>query len=145
MSALTLASCSNGKVYDNYRSTDIDGWNKGDTIDFNAGKLPEGSYEVCVGFRASEQYPYKELGLNVGWTVYPSNRYYRKTIKCNVFDDSGHMTGTSSVSTNDYLFSVTTITVNRGDSVVFSVGHAMNQDILPGLTAVGLQLIPIDK
>lgn len=137
-----FASCNSGKAYDSYRSVDINGWDREDTIDFAAGHLPAGTYDISVGFRATEKYPFKELGLNIGWTTYPKNQTLRKTVKCNVFDDNGHMTGNSGISTDDFLYRVGTVTVAGSDSLVITVSHAMNQDDMPGLTAVGVQLTP---
>ena len=66
-----MASCDEERAYDNYRALDIEGWNRTDTIGFNAGKIAPGAYDMCIGFRATSRYPFKELGFNVKWTVYP--------------------------------------------------------------------------
>lgn len=135
-------SCDGNRVYDNYRAVDIEGWDRTDTIDFDAGRLPSGTYDMLVGFRATSSYPFKQLGLNLAWTVYPSGKSYHKTVKCSVFDDNGHMTGKSGISSDDFLYRVGSINIAKGDSVVFTVSHAMSMDDIPGLTTVGLQLTP---
>lgn len=140
-----LVSCKGNHVYDSYRDIDYNGWNRADTLDFDVGKVPAGTYDICLGFRATTAYPYKELGFDLVWTTYPSGKVYRKSVKCNVFDDNGHMLGNSGISSDDFLFRVGTISIAKGDSTVFSVSHAMNQDVMPGLTAVGLQLLPSDE
>lgn len=139
-----MASCDKERAYDNYRALDIEGWNRTDTIGFNAGKIAPGAYDMCIGFRATSRYPFKELGFNVKWTVYPSGKTFHKTVRCKVFDDDGHMSGSSGISADDFLYHIGSITVAKGDSVVFTVSHAMNMDDIPGLTTVGLQLSPAD-
>lgn len=137
---MMLSSCDSNLGYDRYRSVNVDGWNRADTLDFDAGRLTPGTYQMLVGFKATTTFPYKDLGINIDYTVYPAKKTVHKFIKCNVFDDSGHMTGNSGISADDFLFNIGNITVEQGDSVVFTVSHGMNQDDMPGITAVGLKL-----
>lgn len=140
-----MSGCTGDKAYDNYRALDIEGWNRTDTVDFDAGKIVPGTYNMCIGFRATNDYPFKELGININWTVYPSGKSFHKTVRCKVFDDNGHLSGNSGISADDFLFHIGEITVAKGDSVVFTVSHAMNMDEIPGLTTIGLQLTTSDN
>ncbi len=140
----TLTGCNNGRAYDRYRALDIEGWDRSDTVDFNASRLTPGTYDMYVGFRATSSYPFRDLGININWTVYPSGKSFHKTVRCNVFDNNGHMSGRGGISSDDFLYHTGQITVAKGDSVVFTVSHAMNMDQIPGLTTIGLQLTPYD-
>lgn len=139
---LSVVSCGNDYAYDHYRSVNVTGWNRGDTLDFNVGKIPSGTYEMNVGFRATTEYPFKELGIDVSYVTSASAKIVHKRVKCGIFDNEGRMLGRSGVSTNDFIYRVGTLKVNPGDSVVISVAHAMNQEVMPGLTQVGVQLMP---
>lgn len=138
----TFVSCGENYVYDHYRSVSVGGWNRADTLDFNVGKIPAGTYELLVGFRATSEYPYKELGIDVSYSTSPSSKPVHKRVKCVVFDDDGRLLGKNGISSNDFLYNVGTLTVGRSDSIVVSIAHAMNQEIMPGLTQIGLQLEP---
>lgn len=142
MIAVSLVACNWDKTYDNYRSVDVEGWNRSDTLDFNVGRIPQGDYEVSVGFRATSTYPFKELGFDISWTVYPSGKTTHKRVKCPIYDDSGKMVGKGGISSDDFIYRIGNISVGRADSVVVSVSHGMNQDIMPGITQVGIQLEP---
>lgn len=141
---ISLAACNENVAYDHYRSVDVDGWDRDDTLDFVVGKIPAGNYNLCVGFRATSEYPYKELGLDVSYTTSANGKATHKRIKCNIFDQDGRLMGKNGISSNDFLYNVSNIKVNKGDSIVVSISHSMNQDLMPGLTQVGLQLQPIE-
>jgi gliding motility-associated lipoprotein GldH len=144
MAIVALTGCNNGRAYDRYRALDIEGWDRSDTVDFNTCRLTPGTYNMYVGFRATSSYPFRDLGININWTVYPSGKSFHKTVRCNVFDSTGHMSGRGGISSDDFLYHTGQITVAKGDSVVFTVSHAMNMDQIPGLTTIGLQLTPSD-
>lgn len=55
----TLTGCNNGRAYDRYRALDIEGWDRSDTVDFNASRLTPGTYDMYVGFRATSSYPFR--------------------------------------------------------------------------------------
>lgn len=152
-----LASCDKRYAYDNYRSVDVDGWNRSDTLDFNVGKVPAGVYDMSIGFRATGDYPYKELGFDITCTVYSKVKKHdasadsltfksiHKRVKCSVFDDEGRMTGKSGISSDDFNYRFDEISVRQGDSVVVSMTHGMNQEVMPGIMQVGLQLEPVGR
>ena len=152
LTGFVLVGCNIGYVYDRYRSVDVNGWNRADTLDFNVGRLPAGEYDLCVGFRATSDYPYKELGFDVDCTVYTKHktaagkdslsfREIHKREKCPVYDDAGRMVGRSGISCDDFSYRFGRLTVGENDSVVVSVTHGMNQEVMPGLMQVGLQLM----
>lgn len=137
---LSITSCEREYAYDHYNPTSVDGWDRTDTLYFTPGKLEAGLYEFNLGFRATEEYPYRELGLHIEWTVYPSKKQTTKEIRCNVFDSNGRIEGKQSISSSDFICPVGEITINRGDSLVIAVTHCMNRMTMPGLTSVGVQL-----
>ena len=137
---MAISSCDSGMSYDHYNSVSVEGWNRTDTLHFSPGKLPSGNYAIDVGFRATEAYPYRELGLQIEWTVFPRGKNTTKKIKCEVFDSEGRMEGTQSVSSSDFLFHAGDVALRSGDSLAVTVTHCMNRDVMPGLTSVGIQV-----
>lgn len=154
VAAFAFVSCESNYAYDHYRSVDIEGWNRNDTLDFDIGRLPRGTYDICIGFRATSSYPYRELGFDINSDIYKvgpkgkskpatsPTRTVHKRVKCTVFDDEGRMVGKSGISADDFSYRVGSITLSENDSVVISVAHGMNQEIMPGLTQIGIQLMP---
>lgn len=147
---MALVACQSRFAYDHYRSVSIDGWNRTDTLDFVVGRIPSGNYDMSVGFRATSEYPYKELGFDITCSVYatgrnkpgkaPKAKTIHKRVKCSVFNDNGQLAGRGGISTDDFIYSVGDLSVSNGDSVVVCIAHGMNQDVMPGITQVGLQL-----
>lgn len=153
MSVLGMVSCDDSRTYDHFRSVDVRGWDRDDSLHFDAGKQHAGVCQLNIGFRATSAYPYKDVAFGIKWTVYQpvkmshgkvvtysQGKTYTRKIKCNVYDDDGRMLGNNGISSNDYLYKVGELSLHEGDSIAFTVYHDMNLAVIPGITDVGLQL-----
>ena len=66
---LALPACDGGVVYDEYRPTQIEGWEKNDTLVFDVARLRHGGrYSQEIGLRINALYPFTRLSLLVEQT-----------------------------------------------------------------------------
>lgn len=151
-----LVSCQDHRVYDHFEHTPLTGWEKNDSQFFNIPQIVnEDNYNLNLGLRISSIYPYQSLTLIVRQTVYPKTekkgkghqtsavqpqRTYVDTMNCRLISPDGKSRG-KGIGSIQYQFHVTNIHLNRGDSVHICVSHDMKQEILPGISDIGIECI----
>ena len=137
---MALVSCNDRIVFSHYESTPVKGWERNDTLLFNIEPLQETDlYAEEIGVRITGDYPFKGLSLIVEQTIQPSNTAIVDTLNCDLIDDVGHAYG-KGINHYQYLFPLTTLKLNKGESVHVAIRHCMKREILPGITDVGLTL-----
>ena len=137
---MIFVSCDNRTVFSHYESTPVRGWERNDTLTFNIEAMQETNlYAEEIGVRITGEYPFKGLSLIVEQTVYPSNTMITDTLNCDLIDDVGHANG-HGISHYQYQFPLTTLKLNKGESVHVAIRHCMKREILPGITDIGLKL-----
>lgn len=137
---IVCVACTRGTVYNQYESTSLKGWERNDTISFQTEAMEvAGNYLEEVGVRINGDYPFMGLSLVVEQTVIPSKKTYVDTLTCQLIDDSGNATGYG-INHYQYLFPLTTLKLDKGESVRIAIRHCMKREILPGILDVGLKL-----
>ena len=62
----SLAACHDDTVYHTYQNLSSNGWNKQDTLEYTLpSQLAGHTYELEVGLRHTENYPYQDIWLEV--------------------------------------------------------------------------------
>lgn len=140
MVVATTTSCNGSTTYNHYEAIKESSWNSGDTLTFNIPPQQQGSYALTLGIRATQNYPYKQLVVIMQSTVFPSRLTRKDTIRCNIADDNGNMTGNNGISSTDYLFHISNENLHTGDSLSIKIHHCMKPDNLAGLTDMGIRL-----
>lgn len=136
---LLLSACDN-KVYDKYHHTPIAGWEKNDTLSFDIPKMEKaGNYNIDLGLRINNAFPFMGLTLIVEQTLYPSSKTLTDTLNTNLINKNGSPLGRG-LSYYQYIFHVRDIGLQRGDSLHITVRHDMKHEILPGISDVGISL-----
>lgn len=138
--ALMVAACGDGRVFDKFVSTPVDGLEKNDTVSFSVPPVASsGSYRQEIGLRITADYPFTSISLEVKQTVEPGHRVSTDTLACRLYDDDGNMLGRG-VSMFQYGFALPDIDLRKGDSLHVRVRHVMKREILPGITDIGFNL-----
>ena len=136
----TITACNEDMVYSKYADISIVGWERSDSILFNIPPLKKsGSYNLVLGTRITNAFPFKSIDVIVEQTVYPKKITYCDTITCHYFDDNGRMLG-DGISYHQYLSDVASHTYQQNDSIHIYVRHNMKREILTGITSVGMEL-----
>lgn len=137
----SFSSCDTDVVYDTYNHTQIEGWEKNDTLVFDVPRmLSSGRYRLEMGMRTTGAFPFTGLSVVVEQTVIPGYRTVTDTLRCRLSDDKGNILG-QGVSCFQYNFILSDINLRKGDSLHVRVRHIMKREILPGISDVGLKVI----
>ena len=135
-----LSACNRKLVYDRYLSTPISGWEKNDTLSYDIRPVSgTDTYDMWLGLRTSEAYPFTAITLIVEQHIYPKDTIVNDTVNCKLTDRHGNASGTG-VNFHQYRFPITELQLQDGDSIHIRVRHAMKREILPGISDVGISL-----
>ena len=140
MLLLVLSACNRKLVYDRYLSTPISGWEKNDTLSYDIRPVSgTDTYDMWLGLRTSEAYPFTAITLIVEQHIYPKDTIVNDTVNCKLTARHGNASGTG-VNFHQYRFPVTELQLQDGDSIHIRVRHDMKREILPGISDVGISL-----
>lgn len=136
-SIFVLGACSaRHDSFSRFESIPDSGWPYGDTISFIPAGLDSASSEnVSVAVRHSNDYPYRNLWLEVTYGNAPEFR--RDTVDIQLADAYGRWHGNGLGPS--YQISVPVASrVNLNDSSRVFIRHIMRVDTIIGITSVGL-------
>lgn len=138
VSILSLTACRHRPLYYHYEDTPAGGWDRTDTLHFTVPAMTDdGRYSIQLGLCTDNGYPYRNLSIVVQHTVLPSRQVRNDTIYCDVIDEAGHPLG-DGISRYQYLLSLTSLSLKKGESLQFSIYHNMRREILPHVSSVGV-------
>lgn len=145
-----LAACTGDKVYDQYASTPLQGWDRVDALSYSIPALRDsGRFVTTLGLRITENYPFQALTLIVQQKVIhkgnaalkqkATSQTFTDTINCTLFDKKGSIKG-DGISYFQYHYRVSEMQLHAGDSLHVTVSHGMRREIMPGISDVGIML-----
>ena len=136
--ALAVAACGNRPVYSHYEHIDGDSWRRGDTITFTTIVRDSDNYHLTLGLRATNDYPYTQLTVNVDITsrLSPLTTHH-SPLTFDITDSEGDMKG-DGTTIRHYDMPLNDVVLCSNDTLTVSVYHAMSRYALPGITDVGL-------
>ena len=146
IAAAAFASCFDKTIHYEYKGTDINGWNRKDSITFSIRPLEESSYYVEeIGIRANTEYPYERLHLIVRQEIVSTTDSTRcetitDEVSLPIYDEKGTPIGTG-VNLLQYQIPLKTVKLQSGDSLQVSIIHNMRDSIICGISDVGMRVI----
>ena len=138
---LALVACNDSRVYDKYQSLSIDGWGRTDTVTFNVPRQEEGIYNMDLGMRVFQNYPYKSITLIVERTVIRTQHKKQTSQSYQVIDNEGRLVGKRGITTSAIEQRIGIFPLQRNDSLKVSVYHIMSKELLPGISDIGIQIL----
>lgn len=133
-----MTACDGRKVYDQYVSTPLSGWERSDTVKFGVPPVEqEGSYSLSLNLRTDTRFPFTSITMIVDRKSVPSGLHDVDTLRCELTDRRGRSLG-KGINLYQYTFDMTPCRLNAGDSLCVSVSHDMMRETLPGIADVGL-------
>jgi gliding motility-associated lipoprotein GldH len=144
--SIMIAACSHNSVYSDYKSIADAGWNKDSvarfTVDITETGIP---CNVLVNIRHNNTYPYQNFWLFIA-TTSPEGKTTQDTIECYLADNRGKWLGSglSSVYNMPVLFKPNTVFTKPG-KYTFAIRQGMRDDLLPGITDIGIEINKADK
>lgn len=138
---LVLAACNRHLVYDKFMHTPVAGWEKNDTLLFEIPPVSQAStYQSRLELRVVDDYPFVSITLIVERHIYPRNEVRLDTLNCPLTDRRGNAAG-KGISYHQYIFDMSPIQLQQGDSIHVRIRHDMKREILPGVSDVGIMML----
>ena len=135
-----VTACNDDMVYSRYEDVDLAGWDSHDTMSFETRPLTgNGLYNLSLGLKTGNNFPYKNVTIIVQQTVFPSHRTFTDTLECRLYDDEGRMLG-NGIGSHQYLFDIASRNFHNGDSLHITIHHNMKRELLPGIGSVGIEI-----
>ena len=97
-----------------------------------------GVYQIAVGVRSQLSYPYQTLVLNVHNTILPKTDSRRRSITCQIYDETGETD--NGIAYTQHEFPLDTISLSQNDSIHIAVTHLMQQWQIHGISDIGISL-----
>lgn len=139
--AVSVFSCDNPRIFDDYEAIAQDGWERNKVLTFNVPKMQHtGTYQQWVQLRAYQKYPFQTVTLIVEQTVFPQKQVYRDTIDCHIINKEGRLEGKNGISCTEVVAHLRTLQLQQGDSLTISIRHDMRRELLPGISDVGIRI-----
>lgn len=140
---LLLAACQSNIVYHSYKPVSPNGWAKSDTLVYALpASVPTGNYEIGIGIRYQESYPYKDIWLGISHNAQDTLTYITDTLQLFLADDTGNKTGNSpgGLYQCDLPYKAFFPIHVEGSARTFRIVHIMADKPLMGISDVGIQL-----
>lgn len=138
--ALTLLlSCQNPNVLlHEFDAVDSENWNISDAKHFEIDSVPaSGHYETTLEFRTNANYPYRNISIQMTQSLRNRNKDITKTLAYDIVDKNGKNNG-EGITYFTHQLPFCTMDIQQGDTVDISIRHNMQDNILPGITDVGV-------
>lgn len=129
-----------------YCTTPVEGWEPGDTLRYHIDTLRRsGRYQMSFGLRTSTltAYPFQSLWVVVrqDWSNPKFSR--TDTVEFKLTDDHGNTTG-HGISFYQFTQNQQAYTLPAGASADIRIHHIMRREMIPGISALGVKLTPIN-
>ena len=140
---IILAACQSHTVYHSYKPIPLDGWNRSDTLVYALPhSIPAGMYEVEVGIRYQEFYPYRDIWLGISHNTEDTLAYATDTLHLFLTDEAGNKTGHSPCGLYQCELPYKAFIPIRteGNTRTFRIVHLMTDNPLTGISDIGIRL-----
>jgi gliding motility-associated lipoprotein GldH len=141
--ACCIFSCANDRLFDNVQKISHSGWDKSDAKKFTISiSDTAAAYDILLHLRNKTTYSSSNLWLFVNTTA-PNGNHITDTLEFTLADPSGKWLGKGLGSINSMLipFKMNIRFPFRG-IYTFEFRQAMREDVLEGITDIGLRVQP---
>ena len=136
--SVLAAACNSKSVYCEYRNVPLSGWDKDSTLVFEVPVSDSlATYEVVLSVRHNQNYPYQNLWL----FVENGQSGQTDTLEYYLADQRGRWLGNGFGDKREMPCLIAEkVRFARTGTYVYKVKHGMREDVLNGVTEVGLQI-----
>lgn len=139
---LLCAACQQGTLYHSFQSVNTEEWKKEDTLFF---KLHAKAHDVCcrleIELRATSDYPYKNLWLDVNDNTADSLVFLSSSLNCMLYDDKGKQEGSTAGALYQSSFFMKEIVLQANTSPIIKISQGMSDVSIKGISDVGVKLV----
>lgn len=140
---MLLAACQSNTVYHSYKPVPPIGWAKSDTLVYALpASIPAGNYEVEIGIRYQEPYPYRDIWLEISHNTQDTLTYVTDTLQFFLADEAGNKTGNGpgGLYQCDLPYKASFHIRMEGNARTFRIIHIMTDNPLIGISDIGILL-----
>lgn len=146
---ITITSCVHYETYLEYKILPPQGWDKDSVLTFQVNITDTSSlYNVYINVRNRGEYPYQNLWLFLNIQPPHDSLFINDTIECYLADVHGKWlgSGVGNVFEMPVLYKQN-VCFKESGNYLFQIIHGMRNDILPGISNIGLKIekIPLTK
>ena len=137
-----FSACKENTLYHSYQSIKRTGWEKMDTISFHLpSRIPNGEYDMQIGIRFSERYPYQDIWLEAGHAN-DSLIVSKDTLHLYLATEKGEWKGEGFGGLKQYTYiAPQPFTIQNPEKRMrFIINHLMSDSILKEVYDIGIQL-----
>ena len=139
-----LTACQSNTLYHSYQPVSNTGWLKGDSLSFQLpDTLAPGKYEIQIGIRHLESYPYRDIWLGISQNWEDSTLYRTDTLHLYLADEKGQWHGNGIGGMMQFIQKPPMLWI-QPDSVSnrsIMIHHLMSDSILKSIHDIGLKII----
>lgn len=138
-----LTACQGNICYHSYQPVPQAGWKRNDTLSYPIHSLPNtGYYNIQIGIRHLESYPYKDIWLEINHNLKESTIFQKDTLHLYLADKNGNWYGNGiggllQYTTDDIL---RIHLQEKSNQSSISIIHLMNDSLLQSIHDIGIQL-----
>lgn len=138
-----LTACQGNICYHSYQPVPKAGWKGNDTLSYPIySHMEAGNYDMQIGVRHLESYPYKDIWLEINHNLKDSTTFQKDTIHLYLADPKGNWYGNGiggllQYTTNNILR--LHLQENSNQSTI-NIVHLMKDSLLKSIHDIGIQL-----
>lgn len=140
---ILLAACQSNTMYHSYQPVSPEGWNKSDTLVYSLpDSFPVGKYELQIGIRYQESYPYRDIWLEISHNMQDTLNYKTDTLQLFLTDKMGNKIGNSPGGLYQCIlpYKGTFPISQKGSARTFRISQIMKDNPLKGISDIGIQI-----
>ena len=143
---ILFISCGNrNTLFHEYVAINNEEWNYDDSLHFEIDSVvTSGNLTTILEFRTSAKYPYRNISIVMEQSLRNGNKHTQKTIAYEIIDSKGGKNG-EGITYMTHQIPFCTMNVNTGDTIDINIKHNMQDNMLPGITDVGVLVEKIDN
>ncbi len=136
---ILFISCGNrNTLFHEYVAINNEEWYYDDSLHFEIDSVVTGgNLTTILEFRANAKYPYRNISIVMEQSLRNGNKHTQKTIAYEIIDSKGRKNG-EGITYITHQVPFCTMNVNTGDTIDINIKHNMQDNMLPGITDVGV-------
>jgi len=141
VAVLLLACCDRSTLMHSYQPLKDNCWDRTDTVTFTLpALLQDNNYNVLIGLRLTNNFPYEQLVLQVEQDFQHPTVYRLDTIYYRLTDPSGEF-AEKGVNYFQYETESLSVYLKKGQTGEIRIRHLMQKEELHGIMDVGIHII----
>ena len=137
-----ICACQENTRYHSYQSIKRTGWGRMDTISFHLPpRIPDGEYDMQIGIRFSEKYPYRDIWLGISYAN-DSLIISKDTLHLYLATENGEWAGNGFGGLIQYTYQHPHpfLTQDSERKSRIFINHLMNDSILKEVYDIGVKI-----